>query len=71
VALQMAGTQALSQRLWFVESEAGLWDARGWVRDWLYAEMSPALSRQFHGVSVSLHTHQQQFWRVYLPVVKR
>ncbi len=71
VALQMAGTQALSQRLWFVESEAGLWDERGWVRDWLYAEMPPALSRQFHGVSVSLHTHERQFWRVYLPITQR
>ena len=71
VALQMAGTQALSQRLWFVELEAGLWDERGWVRDWLNATMSPVLSRQFHGVSVSLHTHERQFWRVYLPVARR
>ena len=71
VALQMAGSQALSQRLWFVESETGLWDARGWVRNWLNDEMPPALSRQFHGLSVSLHTHERQFGRVYLPIARR
>ena len=71
VALQMAGSQTLSQRLWFVESEAALWDERGWVRNWLNDEMPPALSRQFHGLSVSLHTHERQFWRVYLPIARR
>ncbi|MCW1969788.1 MAG: hypothetical protein KIH69_016875, partial [Anaerolineae bacterium] len=71
VALQMAGTQALSQRLWFVESEADQWDERGWVRDWLHSEMPPVLNHEFHGVSVSLHTHERQFRRVYLPITRR
>lgn len=59
------------ERVWFIESEAGMWDSRALARTWFDEHMQLVSRQAFHGVTVSLYERPQNkgfLKTVFLPV---
>jgi hypothetical protein len=61
-----------NRRVWLIETEPGMWDARGLVRQWFDDTLPLIERRSFNGVVISLHQPERTFhYTVYLPAIQR
>ncbi|NJM42557.1 MAG: hypothetical protein HC853_18355 [Anaerolineae bacterium] len=72
VAAELRRQLPPNRRVWLIETEPGMWDARGLVRQWFDDTLPLIERRSFNGVVISLHKPERTFqYTVYLPVIQR
>ena len=72
VAAELRVHLSPNRRVWLIETEPGLWDARGLVRQWFDASLPVIERRSFNGVTVSLHRPERTLnYTMYLPWVEK
>jgi mannosyltransferase len=71
VAAELRRQLPPNRRVWLIETETGLWDARGLVRQWFDERLSLIERRNFNRVTVSLHQPERTLhYTVYLPHIQ-
>jgi mannosyltransferase len=61
-----------NRRVWLIETESGMWDARGLVRQWVDESLPLIERRSFNGVTLSLHQPERTLnYSTYLPWIQQ
>jgi hypothetical protein len=72
VAAELRRQLPPNRRVWLIETEVGMWDARGLVRQWFDESLPLIERRSFNGVTLSLHQPERTLnYSTYLPWVQQ